>query len=107
MTQYISKSALVAEIERQISAIDNYPKLTDTLNIQIAVLEGNKVVLTKLLSFLDTIEVKEVDLENSMTCEVGWYDGFLLDYTQEQQDELLKKIGANVGDKIRVILIKE
>ena len=107
MKRYIDKDALVAEIERQISAIDNYPKLTDTLNIQIAVLKGNKVVLTKLLSFLDTIEVKEVDLENSMTCEVGWYDGFLLDYTQEQQDELLKKIGANVGDKIRVILIKE
>ena len=56
----IDKSALVAEIERQISAIDNCPKLTDT---QIAVLEGNKVVLTKLLSFLDTLEVKEVDLE--------------------------------------------
>ena len=63
MAQYIDKSALVTEIERQISAIDNYPKLTDTLNIQIAVLEGNKVVLTKLLSFLNTLEVKEVDLE--------------------------------------------
>ena len=59
MEQYIPKSALVAELKRQISAIDNYPKLTDT---QIAVLEGNKVVLTKLLSFIDTIEVKEVDL---------------------------------------------
>ena len=47
MKRYIDKDALVAEIERQISAIDNYPKLTDTLNIQIAVLEGNKVVLTK------------------------------------------------------------
>ena len=67
--ELIDKSALVAEIERQISAIDNYPKLTDTLNIQIAVLEGNKVVLTKLLSFLDTIEVKEVDLEK----EIGKY----------------------------------
>ena len=59
----IDKSALVAEIERQISAIDNCPKLTDT---QIAVLEGNKVVLTKLLSFLDTLEVKEVDLEKEV-----------------------------------------
>ena len=42
-----------------------------------------------------------------MDCKVDWYDGFLLDYTQEQQDELLEKIGADVGDKIRVILIKE
>ena len=50
---------------------------------------------------------KELDLENSMICKVDWYDGFLLDYTQEQQDKLLEKIGANIGDKIRVILIKE
>lgn len=50
---------------------------------------------------------KEVDLENSIVCKVDWYDGFFLDYTQEQQDKLLEKIGANVGDKIRVILIKE
>ena len=50
---------------------------------------------------------KEVDLENSMVCKVDWYDGFFLDYTQEQQDKLLEKIGANAGDKIRVILIKE
>lgn len=54
-----------------------------------------------------TLEVKEVNLENSIVCKVGWYDGILLGYTQEQQDELLEKIGANVGDKVRVILIKE
>ena len=63
--------------------------------------------MANILSFLNTIEVKEVDLENSMVCEAKWHDGFLLDYTQEQQDALLEKIGANVGDKIRVILIKE
>jgi len=52
----IDKSALVAEIKRQLSAIDDCPKLTNT---QIAVLEGDKVVLTKLLSFIDTLEVKD------------------------------------------------
>ena len=61
MAQYIDKSALVAEIERQISAIDNCPKITVT---QISVLEGDKVVLTKLLSFIDTLEVKESKLPN-------------------------------------------
>ena len=66
MAKYIDKDKVVEEIERQISAIDNYPKLTDTLNIQIAVLEGNKVTLTKLLSFLNTLEVKEVDLEKEI-----------------------------------------
>ena len=63
MTPYIGKNDLVAEIKRQLFAIDKCPKLTDT---QIAVLEGNKIVLTKLLSFIDTLEVKEVDLEKEI-----------------------------------------
>ena len=63
MKQYIDKSALVAEIKRQILAIDNTPKITDT---QISVLSGNKVILTKLLSFIDTLEVKEMDLEKEL-----------------------------------------
>ena len=65
------------------------------------------IVIEDVESLVESLEVKEVDLENSMVCNVDWYDGFLLDYTQEQQDELLEKIGADVGDKIRVILIKE
>lgn len=92
----IDKSEIVAEIKKRIKEID-----------EIGTYLSPKGVLTNLLCHLDTLEVKEVNLENSMTCEVGWYDGFFLDYTQEQQDELLKKIGANVGDKIRIILVKE
>lgn len=57
MAQYIDKAAVVAEIKRQLSAIDNFPELTAT---QVAVSEGNKVILTKLLSSLDNLEVKEV-----------------------------------------------
>lgn len=60
MTKYVDKSILEKEIKRQISAIDDCPKLTNT---QIAVLEGDKVVLTKLLSFIDTLETREVDFE--------------------------------------------
>ena len=57
MIQYIDKAAVVAEIERLISSFDKCPKLNDT---QIAVLEGNKVLLLKLLSFLNTLETKEL-----------------------------------------------
>lgn len=46
-------------------------------------------------------------LKNSIVCRAGWYDGFFLDYSQEQQDTLLEKIGVDVGDKVRVILMKE
>lgn len=109
MKQLIDKSALIAEIEKRIKELqdlskENEKKLDSFQKTAIHLcIDECKVVL----NILDTLEVKEVNLENSMTCEVGWYDGFLLDYTQEQQDELLEKIGANVGDKIKVILAKE
>ena len=63
----IDKDAVVAEIERQILTIDNTPKITDT---QISVLSGNKVILTKLLSFINTLEVKEVDLGKELETEI-------------------------------------
>ena len=87
MTKYIDKSILEKEIKRQISAIDDYPKLT---NIQIAVLEGDKVVLTKLLSFLDTLEVKEVDLEKEFDkcCENYTFDDECEVYTAKHFFEL-------------------
>lgn len=95
MKHLIDKDALVEEIDR-IVEFWNLSKSSD-----------GRAFIETLHSFINSFEVKEVDLENSMVCKVDWYDGFLLDYTQEQQDELLEKIGANVGDKIRVILIKE
>ena len=54
MAQYIDKSALVAEIER-LKTIYN-----DDENIHHA---SKFNILVDLLSFLDTLEVKEVDLE--------------------------------------------
>ena len=111
----IDKDAVVAEINRYLEYANN-----GILYAQSGIEKGLKEyesdlnawqhcqsMCKNILSFLDNLEEKEVDLENSMVCKVDWYDGFLLDYTQEQQDELLEKIGANVGDKIRVILIKE
>lgn len=99
----IDKSALVAEIERRLSLLENGTGDSEVMKRVEGIIKGYK----SILSFLDTLEMKEVDLENSMVCKVDWYDGFFLDYTQEQQDALLEKIGATCGDKIRVILIKE
>ena len=53
MEQYISKSAIKAEIERRIKSLN---KDRDFNYLQIKELEA-------LLSFLDTLEVKGVDLE--------------------------------------------
>ena len=104
MAQYIDKDALVAEIERQISAIDNYPKLTDT---QIAVLEGNKVVLTKLLSFIDTLEAKKADLTREDVSKIISIDQQVCgtmgisSYTRNHQqamEEVLKRFKAQKGE---------
>ena len=50
MAQYIDKSAVVAEIERQSAYMDS--------------LHEQKII-GNILSFLDTLEVKEVDLKMS------------------------------------------
>ena len=54
---------------------------------------------------------KEVMLEalkkDAIHCKVFWYDGPLLDYTQEQQDDALERIGAHVDDKVLLIILKD
>lgn len=59
MEQYIPKSAVVAEIVRRRKEI---PK-NETDKALRAVYGNEAFVLTELLSFLDTLEVKEVDLQ--------------------------------------------
>jgi hypothetical protein len=51
MEQYISKSALVAEIEKELNTTKKYS--TEYVN-------GKKYALKKILSFLDTLEMKEI-----------------------------------------------
>ena len=108
MKHLIDKDALIAEIERLEKTNQEYKKTWKwKFKWFYRTIIGRLEVLEGLKNYINSLEVKDANLENSMVCEVDWYDGFLLDYTQEQQDELLEKIGANVGDKIRVILIKE
>ena len=50
---------------------------------------------------------REQMMKGAISCNVIWHDGPLLDYTQEQQDNALEKIGATIGDKVRIIIVKE
>lgn len=102
----IDKVKLLKELKKCEKICEDY-MLSHKDAVSQGIANAKRAVCQHIIKIINNLEVKEVDIENSMTCEVGWYDGFLLNYTQEQQDELLKKIGANVGDKIRVILIKE
>ena len=71
MEQYIPKAIVVAEIERRAKALHS------TLNErEIAV----KCELKDFLSFLDTLEVKEVDLDKLLT-------GFMSRYAYENGGE--------------------
>ena len=59
MKQYIDKSALVTEIERRIKEIE-----------EIGICLSPKGMLTNLLCYINTLEVKETDLENEF---FNWY----------------------------------
>lgn len=58
MTRYIDKAVIKAELER-IEHETNYEPFTDEVL-------GKRFVCRSLLSFLDTLEVKEVDLEEEV-----------------------------------------
>ena len=63
MEQYISKSALVAEIIRRRKAI---PKEEDDKRLK-AVYGNEAFVLTELLEYIDTLEAKEVDINKEIS----------------------------------------
>ena len=76
MTQYIDKDAVVAEIERQQRRLDTVGQTNELeLRKNAAIQNG---VYCSLLSFINTLEVKEVDLEkefnnytkNILACDV-------------------------------------
>ena len=53
------------------------------------------------------MEIPEELKKNAIRCKVFWYDGPKLDYTQEQQDEALDRIGAKDGDSVLLIILKD
>ena len=69
MAQYIDKSALIAEIKRLIDRSE-YNEVYD-----YAFRDGNNAVCVHILNFLDTLEVKEVNLEKEykefINCDNG------------------------------------
>jgi len=85
MEQYIPKSALVAEIEKRIKTLNEklikHPISSPTLE---KLIEENK----KVLSFLDTLEVKEVDLDTEqrryLTKHFNVYDDGILQSKKSQ-----------------------
>ena len=68
MTQYINKSALMAEIERRIQFFTEEPRSSNS-DIVISLLG--------LKSFIDTLEVKEADFDEEFNkYHIGLYNPF-------------------------------
>ena len=92
--ELIDKSALVAEIEKL------YKKNTDRCSIEGIAAAAQ---LRMVLDFLDTLEVKEVDLSNSFdatVCKIG------STYLKEMDRDAIAKALESYkdGDKVKVII---
>ena len=68
MEQYISKSALVAEIEK---LMNRYDSEYDEDSTEVKAAKGN--VCHEILCAINSLEVKEVDLDKSLTGFMGRY----------------------------------
>ena len=110
MAQYIDKSALVAEIEKHLEYANN-----GILYAQTGIEKGLKKyecdlnawqhcqnMCKNILSFIDTLEVKEVDLEKSIS---DWLfeEGLpneegLIDYIKETAEHFFE-LGMQVSNK--------
>ena len=64
MVHYISKDALVAEIEKRIKEISKECEESKTIQFTLI---GKINALENLLPFLNTLEVKEVDLDKEIS----------------------------------------
>ena len=49
---------------------------------------------------------KERMLKDAMPCKLGWYDCFVPEFTEEQMADVADKLKLNVGDDIKVLIVK-
>ena len=96
MTQYINKNALVAEIEnRKLYLLGcGYPGQGEYEEGNI---QGRLDACDKFLSFLDTLEVKEVDLEKEIDKELdrNWYGEYIRRDRFSQSAKHFFELGLN------------
>ena len=92
MEQYIKKSDIVAEIKRRISVLEVNESV-------ISMLAGGMFVneFKDLLSFLDTLEVKEIDLgrEIEKEIETRWRGEYLFTSKFRESAKHFFELGLN------------
>lgn len=71
MSQYISKSDVVTEIERRLDVLAN-TSAGDNKEFA-AIIGAQQYELINLAQYINTLEVKEVDLEEEVKCILNQY----------------------------------
>lgn len=98
MEKYIKKSALVAEIERRLRELSQLEKAS----YEIGLYDAYKIVL----SFIDTLEVKEVDLEISIQKSFIYHELHGDDFRGDRQIETAFRTGFKDGFKCKGYIIQ-
>ena len=100
MTYLIDKSAVIAEINNRID-ICNIKKHSCPVNTQVEAICDNKIHAYKeLLSFIDTLEVKEVDLEKGVRQILSLYYEGIKHYEDIIKEERKENGGSDLAIKI-------
>lgn len=89
MTQYINKDALMAEIEKRLHANGAFDTTFDTAWAEDV---GMCNAYKSILSFIDTLEVKEVNLEEEIANYINRHYHIKFDETLERGNDLLTTI---------------
>jgi hypothetical protein len=89
MKELIDKAAVVAEIKRLSAYLDSLHE---------------QRIIEKILSFLDTLEVKDVVAEQECICN-GILNTIIGDTWHIKIP--LSKVGLKHGDKVKIFIIKE
>lgn len=104
MEEYIKKSALVAEITRKIKVLEAFVKNFDGISDKVEKAKNKIEALGDMLLFIESLEVKEVDLEaNSFDATVCKICNTYL--KEMDKDAIVKALEPyKDGDKVKVII---
>lgn len=109
MAKYIDKSALVAELERRTDELYNLlPDASKVENVTITISEayntGKYTALESFKRYIDTLEVKEVDLDNEIDKEIEtrWRGEYLFTSKFRESAKHFFELGlkAQKGEKV-------
>ena len=103
MKQYVDKSVIVEELEKKIRQYRN------ERNTLVKDSDNAKDLLSRIrmcedmIGYLESLEADPKPIE----CKVGWYDGFVLDFTEDQLNTSLGRAGVDYDDEVLIFIAKK